>query len=105
MKNVVNTKTVWSVNSDADRDDFERVSEHIYDEIKTRLDDVYAYWMDSCRTEKSSLMLADWFADILERFGDDEGAQAIRDQADDCYDPTEDPINCASESRLAAADF
>ena len=99
MNKAINCKNVWDVASANDREDLYAKQEAIYQRIRIALDYAYADATDGC-SERAALMLADWYADLLESFAQYEEANAVREVAEGEYDEDQ-----SQYSRLAFSDL
>lgn len=90
---MVTCKNVWDVASTNDREDLYRKQEQIFQRIKTALDAAYADATDGI-SERAALMLADWYAGLLESFAQYEEANAVREVAEGDYDEDQSQYHC-----------
>lgn len=90
---MITCKNVWDVASANDREDLYRKQEQIFQRIKTALDAAYTDATDGC-SERAALMIADWYADLLESFAQYEEANAVREVAEGDYDEDQSQYHC-----------
>lgn len=105
MTKYINHRNVWDVASELDKERLHAAQEKMFKRIRAELDSAYADALSSSGSEKTALMLADWYGDVLELFGECEDAQSVREDADCFYAPDEDDTPEWQYKRLAFADL